>query len=63
MDQSFQPSTHPKRILKTERQSVCSIPDSSDSPLSLERVDDSPSSGFSGPGYDSSDEDNAGCTS
>ena len=37
-----------------------SIPDSSDSPLSPERVDDSPSSGFSGRGYDSFAE---GCTS
>ena len=27
-------------------ESVCSIPDSSDSPLSPERVDDSPSSGL-----------------
>ena len=44
-------------------ESVFSIPDSSDSPLSPERVDNSPSSGFSGPGYDSSDEDSAGCTS
>ena len=40
---------------ETEVESVCSIPDNSDS--------DSPSSGFSGPGYDSSDEDSAGCTS
>ena len=45
---------------ETEVESVCSIPDSSDSPLSPERVDESPSSG---PGYDSSDEASAGCTS
>ena len=43
-------------------ESVCSIPDSSNSPLSPEGGDDSPSSGFSGPGNNSSDEDSAGCT-
>ena len=47
---------------ETEVESVCNIPDSSDFPLSPERVYDSPLSGFSGPGYDSSDEDSAGCT-
>ena len=47
---------------ETEVESVCSIPDSSNSPLSPEGGDDSPSSGFSGPGNNSSDEDSAGCT-